>query len=145
MVASIPCAWGQFRLGVSISSRHDRLTLPTGSVTRNRKSPETLTSMLEINYPDKILAGVHQSYTLLTDEGLPQGSVALGSVALGSAAPLTHRVIPLGPPKSEPSGTPLMKYKVTFFLPADAVGKELAIRFQVGASKVEDKLGVIAG
>lgn len=94
--------------------------------------------MLEINYPDKILAGVNQSYTFLTDEGPPAGEVSVD----GSA--LSHRIVPLGPPKGEPSGTVLMKYKVSFFIPDDTVGKSLRLAFRAGESAVDDAKEITA-
>jgi hypothetical protein len=89
--------------------------------------------MVEINYPDKILAGVNQSYTITTDEGSPRGTVQV------DGQDLPHRVIPLGPPKDAlVSTTPVMKYKVSFLLPAGSVGKSVTLRFQAGSSRVED-------
>jgi hypothetical protein len=88
---------------------------------------------LEINYPDKILAGVNQSYTITTDEGAPRGTVQVA----GQDVP--HRVIALGPPKDAlVSTTPVMKYKVSFLLPAGSAGKDVTLRFQAGSSSVED-------
>jgi len=90
-------------------------------------------AMLEINYPDKILAGVNQSYTLVSDEGTPDGSISIDGTALH------HRVIPLGPPKGEPSGTPVMKYKVSFFIPDGSAGKSLRLSFRAGESAFDDE------
>jgi len=88
---------------------------------------------LTINFPDKILAGLNQSYTLLSDEGAPSGRVAV------EGKELPHRVIPLGPPKdAKESTTPLFKYKVSFHLPKDSVGKNVVLQFQAGSSKVDE-------
>lgn len=92
---------------------------------------------LSINYPDKILSGVNQSYTVTSDEGPPSGQVLVGGNVLD------HRVIELGAPKdSLVSTTSVKKYKVTFFLPKDATGKSLILRFQAGSSKVDDSKSV---
>ena len=89
---------------------------------------------ISINLPDKILAGVNQSYTITSDEGAPSGTVAVGN------RELAHRLIPLGAPKDAlESTTPVMKYKVTFLLPEDSVGQELSLRFGAGASTTEEK------
>jgi hypothetical protein len=94
---------------------------------------------LDINYPDKILAGVNQSYTVTSDEGPPQGTIAI------DGKDLPHRLIPLGPPKDAlVSTTPVMKYKVTFYLPADSTGKNVTLRFQAGASRVDDSKAITA-
>ena len=88
---------------------------------------------LSINYPDKILAGVNQSYTVTSDEGLPRGQVMVGGKALD------HRVVELGAPKDSIISTTLVrKYKVSFFLPKDSVGKSLTLQFQAGSSKVDE-------
>jgi hypothetical protein len=88
---------------------------------------------LSINYPDKILAGLNQSYTLTSDEGPPAGQVQIEGQAL------PHRVIPLGPPKdAKVSTTPVMKYKVSFLLPQGTAGKQVVLAFQAGASRVEE-------
>lgn len=88
---------------------------------------------LTINYPDKILAGLNQSYTMLSDEGAPRGKVTL------EGKELAHRVIPLGPPKdSKETTTPVYKYKVSFLLPKEAVGKSVALKFQAGASVLDE-------
>jgi len=88
---------------------------------------------LNINYPDKILAGLNQSYTLLSDEGAPRGKVTL------EGKELPHRVIPLGPPKdAKESTTPLYKYKVSFLLPKESAGKSVTFQFQAGSSKVDE-------
>jgi len=94
--------------------------------------------MLTLNVADKIFAGVNQSYTFLSDEGPPSGTVRIGG------AEVAHRVIRLGPPKEEPTGTTKMKYKVSFFIPSDAAGKAVELRFQAASSAVEEKLEVIA-
>ncbi len=88
---------------------------------------------LTINYPDKIIGGLNQSYTLLSDEGTPTGKVSV------EGTELPHRVILLGPPKdSKESTTLLCKYKVSFLLPRDAVGKNVRFQFQAGSSRVEE-------
>jgi hypothetical protein len=88
---------------------------------------------LNINYADKILAGLHQSYTITSDEGPPAAKVLVD----GRELPL--RIIPLGPPKGAPeSTTAVMKYKITFLLPEDSAGKTLVVQLQAGATKVED-------
>ena len=93
---------------------------------------------ISINFPDKILAGVHQSYTITSDEGTPSGTIDL------AGAELDYRLIRLGAPKdSEDSMTPVMKYKVTFFLPKDSVGKEVKFDFQAGSSNTEDTKEII--
>lgn len=94
---------------------------------------------LSINYPDKILAGVHQSYTATSDEGEPSGKVVL------AGQELPFRVIRLGPPKTaEVSTTPEMKYKITFLLPEDSAGKSVQLQFQAGSSSVDDSKEIIA-
>jgi hypothetical protein len=77
---------------------------------------------LEINYTDKVLAGVHHSFTLTSTEGPPAGEVLVGG------SPIPHRVVPLREPK----------WKVSFLIPADAAGKELKLRFKAGASAVDE-------
>ena len=89
---------------------------------------------LDINVPDKILAGLNQSYTITSDSGAPSGSVMVG----GQEVP--HRIVPLGPPKDQTAAaTPLLKFKVSFLLPGDSVGKQLQLVFCAGASKAEDE------
>ena len=89
---------------------------------------------IDINFPDKILAGVNQSYTITSDEGAPTGTVTFAG-----GADLPHRIVPLGPPKdSAESTTSVMKYKVTFFLPDEAAGKEVKLAFQAGGSTAEE-------
>ena len=93
---------------------------------------------IHLNYPDKILAGLHQSYTLTSDEGAPAGTVELD----GKEIP--HRVIRLGPPKTAlESTTPVVKYKIAFLLPEDCAGKTLTLRFQAGSSKIDETKQVI--
>lgn len=88
---------------------------------------------LDINYPDKILAGLNQSYTLTSDEGPPAGKIHIDGKTL------SHRVIPLGAPKdAKESTTSVMKYKVSFLLPGDSAGKSVTFQFQAGQSKVEE-------
>lgn len=94
---------------------------------------------ISINFPDKILAGVHQSYTILSDEGAPQVRVQLGG------ASLPHRLIPLGAPKdSKVSTTSDMKYKVTFLLPQDSAGKTVALELVGPASRAEESRPITA-
>lgn len=88
---------------------------------------------IDINFPDKILAGVNQSYTITTDEGPPSGTVEVDGKAL------SHRVIVLGAPKdSKESTTPVMKYKVSFSLPTGSAGKTLKLSFRAGPSRAEE-------
>jgi hypothetical protein len=88
---------------------------------------------LTINYPDKILAGLNQSYTFVSDEGAPRGRITL------EGKELPHRVIPLGPPKdAKESTTTTFKYKVSFLLPKGSAGKNFSLQFQAGSSKVDD-------
>ena len=93
---------------------------------------------LSINVPDKILAGLNQSYTITSDSGEPTGRVSFGGDELA------HRIIPLGPPKDSKESEPLdYKYKVTFLLPADSVGSQLELKFSAGESEVEESHEVI--
>ena len=93
---------------------------------------------LEINYPDKIIAGLNQSYTLVSDEGPPAGQVSI------EGQPLPHRVIILGAPKdAKVSTTPVMKYKVSFLLPQGTAGKQVTLAFQAGSSRVEESKPII--
>ncbi len=88
---------------------------------------------LSINYADKILAGLHQSYTITSDEGPPAAQVSV------EGREIPCRVIRLGPPKgATESTTKVMKYKITFLLPEDSAGKNMTVKLQAGASKVED-------
>ena len=94
---------------------------------------------LTINVSDKVLAGVHQSYTLLSDEGPPSGSVRV------SDAEVEHRVLHLGPTKtSTGENERTVKYKVTFYLPDDAAGKTLRLEFRAGESTVEKTEEILA-
>ena len=94
---------------------------------------------LSVNYPDKILAGVHQSYTVTSDEGEPAGEVVL------SGQPLPFRIIRLGAPKTaDVTTTPEVKYKITFLLPAGSAGKSFQLKLAAGASKVDDSKDIIA-
>ncbi len=77
---------------------------------------------ISINYPDRILPGVWQSYTITSDEGAPEGEVILGERTL------PQRIIPMRAPK----------WKVTFHLPAEAAGKKMTLRFRNPGAKVED-------
>ena len=93
---------------------------------------------LSINVPDKILAGLNQSYTITSDSGEPSGSVSV------AGAELAHRIVPLGPPKDAEESAPLdYKYKVTFFLPPDTVGQELELKFAAGESEATENHEVI--
>jgi len=88
---------------------------------------------ISVSYPDKILAGLNQSYTVVSDEGEPRVKIRL------STKELPHRVIPLGPPKSTTESTSsTYKYKVSFFLPDDAVGKTLKVEVEAGSSRIEE-------
>ncbi len=95
---------------------------------------------LSINYPDKILAGVHQSYTATSDEGEPSGDVVLAGQSL------PFRLICLGAPKSVDVSTATeIKYKITFLLPESSAGKSVQLKFEAGSSKVDDSKEIIAG
>lgn len=95
------------------------------------------TLMLELNYPDKILAGVHQSYTFTSDEGPPSGQVSIDGVEVA------HRVLTLGPPKGESTGTNKIKYKITFLIPGGAAGRTLEMKFQAAGSSIDDSKEII--
>ena len=77
---------------------------------------------LSINYPDKILAGVWQSYTISSDEGPPDGEVLL------EGKPLDRRIIHMRSPK----------WKVSFLLPKGSGGKKVTLRFKNSAHQVEE-------
>ena len=77
---------------------------------------------LSINYPDKILAGVWQSYTITSDEGPPEGDVVLGG------KPLEKKMTPLRGPL----------WKVTFLLPRDSGGQKFTLRLKNRAAQVEE-------
>ncbi len=95
---------------------------------------------LSINYPDKILAGVHQSYTATSDEGEPSGDVVLAGQSL------PFRLIHLGAPKTaDVTTTPEVKYKITFLLPEGSAGKSVQLKFEAGSSKVDDSKEIISG
>ncbi|MCH2372727.1 MAG: hypothetical protein MK538_00980 [Planctomycetes bacterium] len=88
---------------------------------------------LSVNLPDKILAGVHQSYTMASDEGHPSGQVSVGGNEVA------HRVIRLGAPKeATESTTSAMKYKVTFLIPDGSAGQTLQLKFKAGSSEIEE-------
>jgi hypothetical protein len=88
---------------------------------------------LSINYTDKILAGLNQSYTITSDEGAPAAQVSV------EGREIPFRLIRLGPPKdAKESTTKVMKYKISFLLPEDSAGKNLIVKLQAGSSKVED-------
>jgi len=94
---------------------------------------------IDINVPDKILAGLNQSYTITTDSGAPSGAVRV------DGQELPHRIVPLGPPKEQTiEDTPRFKYKVSFLLPAGAAGKKLELRFSAGESSTTDTHDVVA-
>lgn len=83
---------------------------------------------LKINYTDKVLAGVHHSLTLTSDEGPPSGEVLVG----GGTIP--HRIVPLREPL----------WKVSFRIPDDAAGKDLCLKFAAGASAVDESKEILA-
>jgi hypothetical protein len=83
---------------------------------------------LSINFSDKVIAGLWQSYTITSDEGPPEGEVVL------EGKPLDRRIIPMREPL----------WKVTFLLPKDSGGKELVLRFKNRAAAVEEKKAVEA-
>jgi hypothetical protein len=92
-----------------------------------------------INFPDKILAGVNQSYTIASGDGPPAGKVLVGG------AEVEHRVLPLGPVKTLEKNPPEFRYKVSFFLPDDSAGKELELKFAAGSSRLEETKTIVAG
>jgi len=93
---------------------------------------------VSITYPDKILAGLHQSYTVTSDEGEPKARILVGGREIPS------RVIVLGPPKTAlESTTTVLKYKVTFLLPDDSAGGTMTVQLQAGGSKVEDTKPIV--
>lgn len=83
---------------------------------------------IKINYPDKILPGVWQSYTISSDEGEPRGEVVLEGKAL------EQRIIHMRDPL----------WKVTFFLPPESGGGKLTLKFQNSGSQVEDTKEVLS-
>ncbi len=83
---------------------------------------------LEVNPTDKFLSGVFHSFTIISDEGLPQGEVSID----GTEVP--HRVIALADPK----------YKISFKVPGDSVGKELNVKISTVLSSVEEKHEITA-
>jgi hypothetical protein len=94
---------------------------------------------LNVKYPDKLIAGLHQSCTITTEEGRPEVKLRLGD------GDLAHRLIFLGPPKDAPeSTTTTEKYKISFFLPEDAMGKTLQVAMRAGDSTVEETKEVVA-
>lgn len=84
---------------------------------------------ISINYPDKIIAGLWQSYTITSDEGPPQGEVLIDE------APIEARIISLRPPI----------WKVTFLIPRESAGKKLALKFRNGGTKIEETKAIEAG
>ena len=92
---------------------------------------------IRINFPDKVIAGLHQSYTVTSDEGPPRANLRLGSDEL------PHRLVPLGPPKEAESTTKVMKYKITFFLPEGPAGKTLGVSLEGGGARVEESKPVV--
>lgn len=93
---------------------------------------------ISLSYPDKVIAGLNQSYTITTDEGPPRVSVRL------NAQVLPHRLILLGPPKSEAdSRTPVKKYKLSFYLPEGSAGGVLSLEVEAGASRIEESKPVV--
>jgi hypothetical protein len=100
---------------------------------------------IDINFPDKILAGVNQSYTITSDEGAPTGTISVATSGADGRTDVAHRIVPLGAPKdSAETTTSVMKYKVTFFLSDDSVGKEVKLAFQAGGSTTEEAREVTA-
>lgn len=83
---------------------------------------------MTINATDKFLAGVHHSFTITSDEGLPGGEVLVGETAI------PHQVIHLQDPK----------YKISFLIPEDAVGQQLTVRLQGRQSTVEETREIAA-
>lgn len=93
---------------------------------------------ISVNFPDKVIAGLNQSYTITSDEGSPNARIHVDSLGL------SFRLIPLGPPKTEPeSSTGILKYKVTFHLPEDSVGKTLHVDLWSDASRLEETRPVV--
>ena len=93
---------------------------------------------LSVKYTDKIIAGLHQSYTITSDEGPPEVQVRV------DGQELANRIVPLGPPKDAPeSTTSTYKYKVSFHLPEDTVGKTLEFAASAGSGKVEDSKDIV--
>ena len=84
---------------------------------------------ISVFYTDKFLAGVNHSFTITSDEGLPQAEVTIGEAAIPC------RVLHMQNPK----------YKVSFMVPADSVGKELTLKLTAGATTIEEKQQVVAG
>ena len=83
---------------------------------------------ISVKYTDKFLAGVNQSFTITSDEGLPQAEVTVGE------AEIPCRVIHMQNPK----------YKVSFRVPEDSVGKELTLKLTAGGTTVEEKQEIAA-
>ena len=84
---------------------------------------------IEINYPDKIVPGVWQSYTITSDDGPPQGEIRVDGKVLD------QRLIFMRDPL----------WKVTFKLPADSGGKTVSLKFHNGTCDVEDEKGILDG
>ena len=83
---------------------------------------------IEVNYTDNFYAGVYHSFTITSDEGLPSGEVLVGETTI------PHRIIHMQDPK----------YKISFHVPEDAVGKELVLRLKAGATDIEEKKEIAA-
>ena len=77
---------------------------------------------ITLNYTDKFLAGVNHSFTITSDEGLPQAEVLVGE------SPIPCRVIHMQNPK----------YKVSFRIPENAAGKEVTLKFKAGEATLEE-------
>jgi hypothetical protein len=84
---------------------------------------------ISINYPDKVVAGVWQSFTIASDEGAPDGEV------LVDGKPVERKILTLRPPL----------YKVTFLLSADTVGKSLGLKLRNESHKLEETKAIEAG
>ena len=72
-----------------------------------------------------------------------RGALAARAQCLGDA-PLAHKLIPLGPPKTATESlTPVMKYKLSFTVPKGSAGKVLKLDLSAGASKVAETKTVV--
>ena len=116
-------------------------TLRDGLPNRPARAPifhQGFFMALNINFPDKVLTGVHLSCTIFSDEGPPTAVITVGDTALDT------RVIPLGPPKdAAESTTPEMKYKVTCLVPEETAGTTLKVVVQSGDSRVEEEKEIV--
>ncbi len=84
---------------------------------------------ISINYPDKVIAGLWQSFTITSDEGPPAGEV------LVDGKPVEARFIRMREPL----------WKVTFLIPRESAGKELTLRLRNPGAQVEEKKAIDAG